>query len=222
MRRVAWLALGALIAPAGLAAQTPTRDVRTMRSFETATAIGLGFTSFGVRAKRDNGVTFDYTGSLAVDATIERPVTRRSGVSAGFTLSPLSKTRGGSDFGTIVQDFALLTAFDGLLLWRFKPSAPVLFGVGGGYTMATKSPVLEADASGLQWSSESGTFGSPHAAVIVGFDRDLAQRLGLRLRFALRFVGALDIDDPASGTRALSATDFAVTGMLRMRRANFR
>lgn len=222
MRRVARVALGALVVPAGLAAQTPTRDVRTMRSFETATAIGLGFSTFGPRATRDNGVTFDYTGSLAVDATFERPLTRRSGIGAGFTLSPLSKTRVGSDFGTVVQDLALLTAFDGLVLWRFKPSAPAYFGLGGGYTMATKSPVIEPDASGEQWSSESGTFGSPHAAVIVGFDRDLAQRLGLRLRVAMRFVGALDVDDPASGTRALGATDFAVTGMLRMRRANFR
>ena len=212
----------ALALPVVVAAQTPVRDVRTMQSFETAMSFGLGLSRFGKRADRGNTVRFDYTGSLALDGTFEMPLTRRSGIGAGVTLSPLSKVRGGSDAGTIVTDIALVTAGDALLLWRFKPQAPAYFGIGGGYTMATRSPVLYPDGSGLQWNSEKGTFGAPHAAFVIGFDRDLAQRVGLRLRFATRFVGPFDVDDASSGTVATRSTDFAVTASLRMRRANYR
>lgn len=219
MRRALMLALAL---PVILGAQTPVRDVRTMRSFETAMSFGLGLSRFGKRADRGNTVRFDYTGSLALDGTFEMPLTRRSGISGGVMLSPLSKVRGVSDAGTIVTDIALVTTADALLLWRFKPQAPAYFGVGGGYTMATRSPVLYADDTGLQWDSDKGRFGAPHAAFVIGFDRDLPHRIGLRLRFATRFVGPFDVDDPSSGTVATRSTDFAVTAALRIRRANFR
>ena len=220
MRRVATLL--AIAAPIVLAAQTPVRDVRTMRSFENAMSFGLGLARFGKRADRDNGVTFDYTGSLAVDGSFEMPLTRRSGLSGAVTLAPIAKVRGSSDLGTIVSKLTLVTAADALVLWRFKPLAPTYFGIGGGYTMATRSPVLYPDETGVQWHSDQGTFGAPHAAFVVGFDRDLPLRVGLRLRFVTRIVGPFDVDDPSSGTVATRATDFAVSAALRIRRADFR
>lgn len=222
MRRVLLIA-AALAAPTASAAQTPARDARMMRSFETATTIGLGIGRFGQRAQRNNNsVRFDYTGSLVLDGTLEMPLTRRSGFGAGIMLAPLSKVRGSSDVGTIVSDMTLLTVADALLLWRFKPLAPAYFGIGGGYTMATRSPVLDPDDTGLQWDSEKGSFGAPHVAAVVGFDRDLRDRVGLRMRFAMRFVAPLDVDDASTATSAVRSTDFAVTGSVRWRRASFR
>lgn len=221
MRRA--LAVIALVAPLALPAQAPVRDARTMRSFESAISVGLGLARFGKRAHRsNNAIRFDYTGSIALDGTFELPLTRRSGIGGGVMLSPLSKVRGSSDMGTIVTDMTLLTVADALLLWRFKPQAPAYFGVGGGYTMAMRSPVLYVDDTGVQWNSEKGNFGAPHGAFVIGFDRDLTQRTGLRMRFAMRFVGPLDVDDPASATVATRSTDFAVTASLRRRRASFR
>jgi len=67
----------------------------------------------------------------------------------------------------------------GLLLWRFKPRAPVFFGVGGAVAHFNPDPVY---IGGSGSTTELGVGG------VVGVDLSLAQRMGIRVAWRQYFL----------------------------------
>jgi hypothetical protein len=64
-----------------------------------------------------------------------------------------------------------------LLLWRFKPRAPIYFGLGGAVTRFDPAPVVgqNVTADGQAGTTEFG------GVTVVGFDFQLSEQLGGRV-----------------------------------------
>ena len=209
MRRTTIAAAAVLLLPNALAAQREPRPMREMRAFEPAWVAGVGFVSTGDRAESGN-VKYGYTNSVTVEFGVDMPLRRRAGVLLSATIAPLAKVRREDAVAVAVTRNAPIIAGDVALGFRLKPWAPAFLAIGGGYTHSTRTPL----------PAESGGMGAPHVMIAAGFDGQIRNTYGLRLRFALRKVMEASADDPAIEAR--SPLDLQVSLAVRSRRASFR
>src|SRR5829696_9935183 len=143
MRVTRWtlvaLALAVRAAPAG------AQDERPRRAFEPAVTLSASVTLFGQRSSDPFG-TFNYKNSAGVGVWGELPLTRRTGLLALATFSPLSGQRQEQENNnSLIDDDVLSLAVDVGLGARLKPAVPVFFLVGAGVHTATRYAKPQSD-----------------------------------------------------------------------------
>ncbi len=89
-----------------------------------------------------------------------------------------------------------------MLLWRFKPRAPVFFGIGGAIAHFSSNPVYVVDAP----STEPGFAG------VVGLDLALAQRVGVRVAWRSFFLLPESIGNPSFQVKGVAWEQAIVFG----------
>jgi len=169
MRSLALLVLTTLASPPSVLAQFP--DDR--RAFEPAITPWLGLASYGVRLSSGGGKA-SYSGSVTAGARAEMPLTRRVGLMASASISPLAEQKFESVITSQFVNRAPVYRADVGFGWRFKPRAPVFFYGGGGIVGATKTAYPDYDESALD----------PNVAFAIGFDRARTGRLSFRAVYA--------------------------------------
>jgi hypothetical protein len=88
-----------------------------------------------------------------------------------------------------------------LLLWRFKPRAPVFFGVGGALAHFSSNPIY----------LDSLPTTEPGAAGVIGLDLAVGQRLGLRVEWRSFFLVPKSFGDPQRFQTSSVAWEQALT-----------
>jgi len=171
MRVTRWtlvaLALAVRAAPSG------AQDGRPRRAFEPAVATTASVTLFGRRFSAINN-DYGYKNSVGVGLWGELPITRRTGLVALATISPLSaqQSEGRNANSALYRDVLSFAADLGLGA-RLKPAVPVFFLVGGGVHAATHYANPESSGSALE----------PQGMFAVGYDA--ASRGRWRVRTAV-------------------------------------
>ncbi len=113
-------------------------------------------------------------GTLGVGIRGQVPVTARTGLRVGFSVSHPSRrvsTRDGSQTALSGGKVTLLRA-EGLVLFRLKPQVPVYFGLGATFASYSPGPVRAQDPVG-----EVG------GAFAIGVDHHVSPTLGTRVEF---------------------------------------
>lgn len=168
------LALGA--APSG------AQDPRTRRAFEPAVAVTATATGFGTRFTGPDGDA-SYKNSVGLGLWGQLPLTRRTGLLAVATLSPLTAQRAEVAGGVALYDDVISASADVGLGARLKPAVPVFFFVGGGLHAATHSAAIGVGERALE----------PQGAFAIGYDAVTRGRWGMRVAFVGHVVKP---DDP--------------------------
>jgi len=168
MRVTRWtlvaLALAVRAAPAG------AQDERPRRAFEPAVTLSASVTLFGQRSSDPFG-TFNYKNSAGVGVWGELPLTRRTGLLALATFSPLSGQRQEQENNnSLIDDDVLSLAVDVGLGARLKPAVPVFFLVGAGVHTATRYANPQSDDAAFE----------PQGMFAVGYDATSHGRWSVR------------------------------------------
>jgi hypothetical protein len=154
------LLLVSALAALPAAAQTP----RVRRAFEPAVTPSVGMRTFGDRAKSVSGARAGYGGSFTVGASLEAPLSRRTGVMADLHLAPSAGQRLEDDDGISTYDNAMGISFSAALAARLRPQAPVFFFAGPGVLFMTKKSIADASGSTIEPMADFG-FGYDGARV---------------------------------------------------------
>lgn len=154
------LILASALAALPAAAQTP----RVRRSFEPALTPWIGVRSFGDRAKSVSGARAGYGGSFTVGASLEVPLSRRTGFVADLHLAPSAGQRLEDDDGIATYENAMAISFSAALAARLRPQAPVFFFAGPGVLFMTKKAIADASGSTIEPMADFG-FGYDGARV---------------------------------------------------------
>ena len=163
MRVTPWILLAPTLAVR--AAPAGAQEARPRRAFEPAVTMTAAVTLFGQRFSALNS-DFGYKNSVGVGFWGELPITRRSGLLALATISPLSAQQAeGRNANTALYRDVVSIAADAGLGARLKPAVPVFFFIGGGVHTATHYPNPEADGAAFE---PQGTFAVGYDAVSRG------------------------------------------------------
>ena len=189
MVRAGVIILVTLILPAASAAQAPLRQ-RPTRAFtrHVSLTIALGF--HGTRAERLDSLsnpctqqtpcTWSYgpAGGAHVALRLQEPLTRQLGLRLGADLSAptLGVDRDGSEFARVDQRSTAVRG-EAVLLFRFKPGAPIFFGAGGTYTWWNPGPVTSQTGLTQENGAEYG------GILTIGYDVPIDPRWGVRFEF---------------------------------------
>ena len=117
--------------------------------------------------------------AIGVGGRVQLPISRIAGLRAGLAVSwppPRIATLDGSQVRTGTARVTLLRG-DLMLLFRFKPQAPVFFGVGAAF--ARFNPGL---APGQEQSTDVG------GVAAVGYDHRIKPSLGLRFEWTAYYL----------------------------------
>lgn len=192
-----------------LAAATPARAQRERvirQAFAPAITPFFGVTGFGVRTTDvSDGVRFDYGNGMAIGVQLDRPLTRRTGLLATVSVTPLTRILGTREPDVRDFDRTVVAGLDLGIAGRLKPGAPLFVYLGGGGTLATKRAVREPDGFGAE----------PRATAGVGIDLMRLERTGFRLLYLAHWVkpGTPDASRWVASSTAFDQT-FAIGGRL--------
>jgi hypothetical protein len=188
MMRAATIAvlMSTLLAPVALGQARPPvrRVVRTSFPFAITPSLGLGYGATRVRATDPadcpDSPCVDYGSGSGWQARVDLqvPLGRTLGFEVGGQLGrQASKVcqRGSCSSPDRVWAYRGTAS----LLWRFKPRAPVFFGVGGAVVHYSPNPVF---IGGTAPTTELGVGG------VLGVDLSLAQRAGIRVAWRNYFL----------------------------------
>jgi hypothetical protein len=161
------------MAPAQVAPLPPVRAV----AFPPAASVLIGVSSYGDRAGYTDASGSQWTESLGngpvFTGRLQSPLGRRFGLHVGgaFTYRSHREDKDGSPQFTS-NDHVVSLRFDGGLLFRFKPAAPIYFGGAVTYYHHGLSPVVVASSgatSELGWGLGLGAdFGRRPGSNIFG------------------------------------------------------
>jgi len=170
--------LGTLLAQAAWGQEPPEvrRVVRTSFPFAVTPSVGLGF---GATRQTNLDPTdcpdrpcIDYgTGSgWQARVDMQAPIGRTLGFEVGGQIGRQSLKQCARGSCTAI-DHVWAYRGSAMLLWRFKPQAPVYFGVGATLAHFSSNPVYQ--------DPEPTT--EPGMAGVIGLDLALAQQIGVRV-----------------------------------------
>jgi len=205
------LLVGALAA-APVSGQEPLPVIRrpTPKAFPVSATVtaGLGFGSTRATAydpvtcpSEELCVSLGAGSGWNVGAELQLPLGQSFGFEVGGQLArPSQRICRGSQCDSPQDLWAMRGT--ALLLWRFKPQAPIFFGLGGALTRFDPSPVAGQD---LSTTMEYG------AGTVVGYDFRITQQLGGRVAWRSYFLAPASGSMPADYTAKGMAWDNAFT-----------
>jgi opacity protein-like surface antigen len=193
--------MSTLLVPVARGQEQPVvrRVVRTSFPFAITPSVGLGFGATRGKATdptdcaEEPCVGFGSGSGWQTRVEMQVPIGRTLGIEIGGQL--------GRQVQKVCQRGAC-TAVDhvwayrgsALLLWRFKPRAPVFFGIGGTVAYFSSNPVYVVDAPTTE----------PGFAGVVGLDLALAQRIGVRVAWRSFFLIPESIGNPSFHTKGMA------------------
>jgi len=216
-RRTALAALlfaAAIASPDAAGAQAdasaqPTALVRVRRAFEPALTAWLGTTKFGSRTY-DANATYGYASSITVGATVDLPLTRRTGLMIDASVLPGSKQEAssGAGLGSYTARSAVVATADAGLAGRLKANVPVFLFAGVGMLHSSRVPSPFG----------TGSTTEPRGTIALGYDAGLgsASRAGLRAVVAAHFAKPGDSGVADETTKSIT-TDYSFRLGLRWR-----
>jgi opacity protein-like surface antigen len=195
MTRAATIAalLSALLAPVAQGQEPPVvrRVVRTSFPIAVTASAGLGFGAIRGSATQPDCldrpcVDFGVGSGWQARVDVQVPIGRTLGIELGGQLGRQALKVCQSGACTVVDH---LWAYRGtaLLLWRFKPRAPIFFGVGGAVAHFSTNPVYAVQGPATE----------PGFAGVVGLDLAVAQRVGVRVAWRNFFMLPGSIANPS-------------------------
>lgn len=189
---------GALFVLLATASALSAQSSLPVRAFPRSAGASLGLTTFDTRSK-SLGAKFGYKSSLTIGGRFDQPLTRRTGFLLNTAIAPLTQQRGEGVGSTLLSEKVIIGLVDAGVGFRFKPSAPVFFLAGAGFTYATRPPVPET----------SGSVTEPHGLIAIGYDAKSMDAWSIRTVFTARLVKPAEDADELSEPSSL-ATDWGI------------
>jgi len=167
--------------------------VRTSFPLGLTASAGLGFGA--TRQMDTTGVSFGTGSGWQARVDVQVPLGRTLGFEIGGQVGRQTTKQCARGACTVVAFPGHIWVYrgSGLLVWRFKPRAPVFFGVGPTLAYFSSNPVY-LDA---QPTTEIGV------ASVIGLDLAVAERIGLRVAWRSFFL-VPKVVGPAQSSEARS------------------